>query len=236
MAQLPGENFPPEQVIAAAQENNLPSISYTYVEPTIFSEYALDTMKLARNAGLKNIWVSNGFMSSECQQMIFPFLDADNIDIKSFSDEFYKNYCGGRLQAVLDTAIAAKKAGIWLEITTLIIPTLSDDKKMLKEIAEFIVKELGKETPWHISRFFGDISWKLKHLPPTPLATLKMTYNLAKEAGLLYVYVGNAPGTTLENTLCPQCGALCIERHGYDIIRYDKSGKCPQCSTTLNIL
>ena len=234
--EIPGEDLPPEEIVKIAQEYKSPSISYTYVEPTIFSEYALDTMKLARVAGIKNVWVSNGFMSPESRQMIIPYLDADNIDIKSFSDEFYQKNCGGRLQPVLDTAIAMKKAGVWLEITTLVIPTLSDDENNLRSIADFIAKELGKNTPWHVTQFSGMISWKLQHLPETSLETLKMAFRIGKDAGLKYVYTGNIPGLVSDNTLCPKCGALCIERNGYDVNRHDTLAKCPACGEDLNII
>jgi pyruvate formate lyase activating enzyme len=232
---IPGQDLAPEQIVSEAVKNSLPSVSYTYVEPTIFSEYALDTMKIARAKGLKNIWVSNGFMSGESREMIIPYLDANNIDIKSFSDGFYRTNCGSRLQPVLDTAIAMKKAGVWIEITTLIIPTLNDDEQNLTAIAEFIARELGKETPWHVTRFSGEISWKLGHISNTPANTIRMAYNIGKAAGLKYVYSGNIPGLVLENTFCPNCNTLCIERSGYDIKRYDKDGKCPKCGEFLNI-
>jgi len=233
---IPGDNATPEQIVQMALDNKTPSISYTYVEPTIFSEYALDTMKLARQKGLKNIWVSNGFMSEESRQMIIPYLDANNIDIKSFSDDFYKKNCGARLQPVLDTAETMKKAGVWLEITTLVIPTLSDDKKMLADIAQFIAKQLGKETPWHVTQFSGAISWKLEHLPDTPIETLKIAHRIGKDAGLKYVYTGNIPGMVSDNTFCPNCQTLCIERLGYTIRRHDEQGKCPRCGTELGII
>ena len=188
---IEGQDLPPKEIVRIAKENNLPSISYTYTSPTIFSEYALDTMKLAKKQGIKNIWVSNGFWSKELFEMISPYLDAANIDLKAFSDEFYQKYCGGKLQPVLDTLKRIKKKKIWLEVTTLVIPTLSDSKKMFEDIADFIKKELGAETPWHISLFSGAISWKLQHLPDTPIETLKMAYEIGKKAGLKYVYLGN---------------------------------------------
>ena len=234
-SEIPGEDLPPQDLVKIAKDYKTPSISYTYVEPTIFSEYALDTMKLARTARLRNIWVSNGFMSPESREMIIPYLDANNIDIKSFSDDFYQKNCGGRLQPVLDTAIAMKKAGVWLEITTLVIPTLSDDEKNLHSIADFIAKELGKNTPWHVTQFSGTISWKLQHLPDTPAEALKTAYRIGKEAGLEYVYTGNIPGLSSDNTFCPKCQALCVERNGYDICRHDVNAKCPSCGEYLNI-
>lgn len=197
---IEGERISPEEIVEMAVKNNLPSISYTYTEPTIFSEYALDIMKLAKKKGIKNCWVSNGFWSKELFELIFPYLDAANIDLKSFSDEFYVKHAGGNLKPVLETLKKIKtfrrglgQEKIWLEITTLIIPTLSDSKTIFKKIAKFIKEELGAETPWHITRFSGAISWKLKDLPDTPIETLKNAYKIGKEAGLKYVYIGNIP-------------------------------------------
>ncbi len=231
-----GEDMSPQEIVNLALKNNLPSISYTYTEPTIFLEYALDTMKLAKKAGLKNNWVSNGFMSEESAKLIIPYLDADNIDIKSFSDEFYRENCGAKLQPVLDTAKLMKKSGIWVEITTLVIPTLSDSEEMFKNIAKFIYQELGPETPWHISRFSGTISWKLKDIPDTPVEILEKAYKIGKDTGLKYVYTGNVPCLPSENTYCPECDTLAINRVNYIIHRHDKSGKCPKCGTDLNLI
>jgi len=231
-----GEDLMPEEIVESAIKNNCPSIAYTYTEPTIFLEFALDTMKIAKKKGLKNIWVSNGFMSKESAKLVIPYLDANNIDIKGFSDEFYRDICSGRLQPVLDTAKLMKKSGVWVEITTLVIPTLNDSEKTFKEIANFIYKELGPETPWHVSQFSGIISWKLQHLPDTPIETLKMAYKIGKESGLKYVYTGNVPGLPSEDTFCPKCGTLCIDRTNYLIHRHDKSGKCPNCGQDLNLI
>ena len=231
-----GEDLSPKEIIKIAKENNLPSIAYTYTSPTIFSEYALDTMKLAKKQGIKNIWISNGFWSKELFDLISPYLDAANIDLKGFSDEFYQKYCGGRVQPVLDNLKRLKKKKIWLEVTTLAIPTLSDSKEMFKDIADFIKNELGTETPWHISQFSGTISWKLQRLPDTPVKTLKMAYEIGKKAGLKYVYTGNVPGLESENTYCPKCGTLAIERLGYTIKRYDKNGRCAKCDKNLDIV
>ncbi len=233
---IKGEQVSPEQIVKMAQRKKLPSISYTYTEPAVFSEYALDTMKLARKEGIKNTWVSNGFWSKELFDLINPYLDAVNIDLKSFEDKFYKKYCGGRLQPVLETLKRLKKKGIWVEVTTLVIPTLTDSEKMFKNIANFIKKELGKETPWHISRFSGAISWKLKDLPLTPIETLKKGYKIGKKAGLKYVYTGNIPGINSEDTFCPKCGAKMIDRTGYTIERFDKKGRCSECGEDLNII
>ena len=234
--EIPGEYLPPKEIVELAKKNNLPSISYTYTEPTIFLEYALDTMKLAKKAGLKNNFVSNGFMTEESAKLVIPYLDANNIDIKSFSEDFYRENCGAKLQPVLDTAKLMKKSGIWVEITTLVIHTLSDSEKMFRDIAKFIKEALGIETPWHISQFSGAISWKFQHLPDTSVETLEMAYKIGKEAGLKYVYTGNVPGIPSEDTFCPKCNALAINRTGYTILRHDKKGKCPKCGEDLNLI
>jgi len=234
--EIPGDDLSPEEIVKIALKNKLPSISYTYTEPTIFLEYALDTMKLARKAGLKNNFVSNGFMSPESAKLVIPYLDANNIDLKSFSDEFYKSNCGGRLQPVLDTAKLMKKSGVWVEITTLVIPTLSDSEEMFRSIAKFIKEELGSETPWHISQFSGAISWKLQHIPDTSVETLQIAWKIGKETGLKYVYTGNIPGLPSEDTFCSQCGTVCIDRTNYIIHRHDKNGKCPKCGVDLNLI
>jgi pyruvate formate lyase activating enzyme len=232
-----GQELPPKEIVAMAKSYAIPSISYTYVEPTIFSEYAFDTMKLAAASGIKNIWVTNGFLSKEVFDMVSPNLDAVNIDIKGFTDDFYQKNCGGgRLQPVLDTCKRMKETGIWTEITTLVIPALNDSPAVFKNIAEFIAKELGKDVPWHVTRFSGLISWKLKQLPETPDKTLKLAHDIGMEAGLKYVYTGNIPSLPFENTMCPSCGELCIEREGYIIDRYDLKGKCPACGKDLNII
>jgi len=189
--QILGKDLVPEKIVKVALENDLPSISYTYTEPAIFSEYALDIMKLARKKGLKNIWVSNGFWSKELFDLISPYLDAVNIDLKSSEDNFYIKYCAGRLKPVLDTLKRLKDKKIWIEVTTLIIPGLNDKEKILKDIADFIKNELGQETPWHISKFSGAISWKFQDFPDTPIETLKKAQEIGKKAGLKYIYIGN---------------------------------------------
>jgi len=236
MIEASGENLPPEEIVRLAEENNCPSASYTYTEPTIFLEYALDTMKLARSAGLKNIWVSNGFMSPQTLKLVIPWLDAINIDIKSFEDKFYRENCGARLKPILENCREVMKNKIWLEITTLIIPTLSDGEKMLEKIASFIKNELGDFVPWHVSAFSGAISWKLGHLPETPIEKIKRAYEIGKAVGLKYVYAGNVPGSEMESTYCRKCKEKMISRTGYDIERFDKEGKCEKCSEDLDII
>jgi len=233
---IEGEDVSPEEIVKMAKEYKVPSISYTYTDPVVFSEYALDTMKLAKKEGIKNAWVSNGFMSPESAKMVIPYLDADRIDVKSFSDDFYIKNCGGKLQPVLDTCKLMKKSGVWVEIITLVIPTLSDSEEMFRKIAGFIHDELGSETPWHVTQFSGAISWKLQHLPDTPVETLKKAHQIGKEAGLKYVYTGNVPGLPSEDTFCPKCKTVCIDRTNYIIHRRDKAGKCPKCGQDLDLI
>jgi len=233
---IEGENISPEQIVKLTRDYQLPSISYTYTDPIVFSEYALDTMKLARKEGLKNAWVTSGFLSKELLSLISPFLDAANVDLKSFDDDFYRRYCGGRLKPVLDTLIRMKEKKIWVEITTLVIPGLNDSEENFQKTARFIKRELGSETPWHISRFSGEISWKLKHIPDTSIETLNKAYEIGRKSGLKYVYLGNVSGASQEDTFCPQCQAKMINRTGYTIQRYDKNGRCVKCGADLNII
>lgn len=221
-----GYDLPPKKIVEEAIDSGCQSIAYTYNEPTVWTEYALDTMKLAQKRGLKNVWVSNGFMTNETLDAIIPYLDAINVDIKSFDDKFYQSNCGARVQPVLENCKRLVKEKVWTEITTLIIPTLSDDLNMLGKVAKFVKEELGDFVPWHISAFSGAISWKLQHIPDTPLETIKKAYEVGKKAGLKYVYAGNVWDKKLESTYCPQCGEMVVERDGYLVIRHDRKGKC----------
>jgi pyruvate formate lyase activating enzyme len=193
-------------------------------------------MKMAKNQAIKNIWISNGYMSEESLKVIIPFLNAANIDLKSFDDNFYRKYCGALIRPVLDNLIEIKNKKIWLEITTLIIPSLNDSEKILRQIAKFIRSNLGAETPWHVSGFSNKISWKLKNIPNTPIETIKKAWEIGKEEGLKYVYSGNMPGHPTEDTYCPNCNTRTIERTGYEIKRYDKNGSCQNCKRSLNLI
>lgn len=231
-----GKIIEPEEVIRQALKAKCQSIAYTYNEPTIFAEYALDIMKLAKQNNLKNVWVSNGYMSQSCLKAIIPYLDAINVDLKSMDENFYQKNCQAKLKPVLQNLIDIKKSGVHLEITTLIIPNLSDDLAMLKKLAKFIFKELGSDVPWHLSKFSPEISWKLKECAPTPEDAIFKAHELGKNAGLKYVYVGNIYSTDKENTYCPNCGQLAIKRLGYSITRYDKNGHCANCQADLQII
>ena len=220
----------PERIVQEAVFGHCDSISYTYTEPTIFFEFAHDIAKLAKKENLFNVFVSNGFMSKEAIETIHPYLDACNIDLKSFRDSFYKNICGGRLNVVLDTIALMKKLNIWIEITTLIIPGLNDSKEELSDIANFI-HGISDDIPWHISRFHGD--YHLKHKNYTPIETMHMAEKLVKEAGLHFVYLGNVAGKG-NNTYCYNCGEFLIDRSGYMASGITiKDSKCPKCNTEI---
>jgi pyruvate formate lyase activating enzyme len=226
----------PERIIENVLADDCPSVSYTYNEPTVFTEYALDIMKLAHKNSIKNIWVSNGYMSDECLDAIIPYLDAINVDLKSFDDGFYRDTCSARLQPILKNLIRLKMEQVHLELTTLIIPGLSSDMEMIKELTDFIVCELDADTPWHITRFSPEISWKLKEYERTGEDLIYEAYEIGKEAGLKYIYVGNIPGDQKENTYCPKCGELAIRRFGYHVERLDNNGCCPTCDRNLDII
>lgn len=226
----------PEKIVEDALGESCQSIAYTYNEPTIFTEYALDIMKLARQNGLKNIWVSNGYMGPECLEAILPYLDAANIDLKSYHNDFYAENCGASLKPVLGNLVALKNGQVHLELTTLVIPGVTDDIDMLAELADFIVTELDDDTPWHVSKFSPKISWKMKQTPQTSDDLIYQAYEIGKEAGLKYVYTGNIPGDQKENTYCPKCGELGIMRLGYHIERHDQNGRCSACDRSLDII
>jgi pyruvate formate lyase activating enzyme len=224
-----GDDMAPEEIVEEAIKCNCRSIAYTYNEPTIFVEYALDTMKKAREKGLKNVWVSNGYMTRETLDAILPWLDAINVDIKSYDDGFYQSNCGAHVKPVLDNCKYLVEKGVWLEITTLIIPTLSDDENMLKKIAQFIKTELGDFIPWHVSAFSGAVSWKLQHLDDTPDDTIRKAHDIGHKEGLKYVYAGNIWDSELESTKCSNCGNNFIDRIAYEVSSCNRSGKCREC-------
>lgn len=219
----------PEEIVESAARAGCRNIAYTYTEPTIFFEYSYDTAKLAREREIANIYVTNGYMTAEMLDKMHPYLDAANVDLKAFRDEVYREYVGARLQPVLDSMRKMKELGIWLEVTTLVIPNINDDPGELREAAHFVAEELGPETPWHISRFHP--MYKLTDMPPTSTKTLRRAQEIGKDAGLHYVYVGNLPGEA--NTVCHECGALLIRRYGYQIRenRLAGEGRCPNCGT-----
>lgn len=225
------ECFPmsPEEVVAAALKAKCKSISYTYVEPSIFYEYMLDCAKLAHKKGLKNIMITNGYINPEPAKQLFKYMDVCNIDLKGFSDEFYKKYCGGKLQPVLDTIKLARLMKVWVELTTLLIPGLNDDGHILRKMCEWVKNEVGAEVPLHFSRFFP--YYKMAHLEPTPPETILRAHNIAKDVGLKHVYVGNMPTDGLEDTYCASCGKKLISRGVMFTVSSNKvkQGKCGFC-------
>jgi pyruvate formate lyase activating enzyme len=224
-----GEEVSPREIVAAAQGSASRSVAYTYTEPTIFFEYTYDTARLAAAEGLANIYVTNGYMTEEMLEAFHPYLDAANVDLKAFRDETYRKYVGARLQPVLDSLKTMKRLGVWLEVTTLVIPGINDDQAELQDVAIFIIEELGVETPWHISAFSP--AYKMNDVPPTHVSTLQLAREIGLEAGLRYVYLGNVPGEA--NTMCHSCGCLLIRRSGFGVLEYNVGprGSCPVCGT-----
>ena len=226
-AAIAGRQRTPEAIVSAALTSGCTSISYTYTEPTIYYELAYDTAKLAAENGLKNIFVSNGYINPEPLVKISPYLHAANIDLKGFSENFYHRVCGAKLQPVLDSIKLYKKLGIWLEITTLVIPGLNDSPDVLKSIADFIASA-GAEIPWHVTAFHP--THLMRDKPQTPVQTLALARNIGLTAGLRYVYTGNISNAEGENTYCPACRTAVIERCGFSITDYNlKNGQCLQC-------
>ena len=186
---IEGIEISPEEHVKRAMEAGCPSISYTYTEPTVFVEYALETMMIAKAKGLKNIWVTNGYMTHETLDKIAPYLDAANVDLKGDNDKIYEEYCGGKVKPVMDSLRFFYREGVHVEITTLVVPGVNDKKEQLDVIAKFIATELGTDVPWHISRFFP--AWKMQGTPVTPVKTLEMAELIGKNAGLHYIHLGN---------------------------------------------
>jgi pyruvate formate lyase activating enzyme len=229
---IPGTRRTPEDIVREAKAHRCATISYTYTEPTIFMEFALDTARLAKEQGIRNVFVSNGFMTEESATAMAEVIDGDNIDLKSFRDDFYRKVCKARLQPVLDNIQRLKRLGLWLEVTTLVIPGLNDSEEELTEIAQFI-KGVGPEIPWHVSAFYP--THQMLDRPRTPAATLLKARDIGLEAGLRYVYTGNIPGQGGENTYCYSCGELVIERLGYSIKGFIlQDGKCPKCQAAID--
>ncbi len=229
---LDGQSIAPEQLVAAAESHRCASISYTYTEPTIFFELAKDTAELARRRGVGNCFVSNGYMTSKAVETIAPVLDAINVDLKAFRDETYKQVMGARLEPVLTCLRALVSAGVWVEVTTLVVPGLNDSTGELSDIAAFIARELGPQVPWHVSRFHGD--YRRASGPATPVETLEQATRLGYEAGLKFVYCGNVAGHADESTRCPGCKRLLIERTGFQITsNHLADGQCPDCDEAI---
>ena len=222
-----GRPMSAEQVVAGALAAGCRSVSYTYTEPTIFYEYARDCARLATEAGLKNVFVTNGFMTRQMLADIDGDLHAANVDLKSFSDDFYRSLAGARLKPVLDSIRRLHEMGVWTEVTTLLIPGRNDGDDELRDLASFLVS-VSPDIPWHVSRFHP--MYRLLDAPPTPVETVEKAVRIGREAGLRYVYGGNVPGHSSESTSCPSCGKMVIERAGHSLSRNRAAGgRCPDC-------
>jgi pyruvate formate lyase activating enzyme len=231
-SEVRGQAVSPEQVVSGAIAHDCASISYTYTEPTVFFEMAYDTARLARARGLGNTFVSNGYMTREAVDMIAPYLDAINVDLKAFSDETYKRVMKARLEPVLTALRALVAAGVWVEVTTLVVPGMNDSPQELRDIAGFIAKDLGTSVPWHVSRFHGD--YKMADVRATPIETMELACRIGREAGLRFVYSGNLAGHADESTHCPNCRELLIDRQGYFVRGvYLRDGRCPKCNEAI---
>jgi len=232
LGRIIGKDLSPEEVVRSAQTGDCRSIAYTYTEPTVFFEYAFDIARLARKAGLKNVFVSNGYMTPEAIETIAPFLDGINVDLKAFDDGIYRKYMGGELEKMLESTRALFKAGIWMEITTLIIPTVNDTSEQISGIASFIA-ELSPDIPWHVNRYHP--SYKFTSAPPTPLAALKTAEEIGREKGIRHIYIGNVWGEAGENTMCWNCGEILIRRSGFRVMENRiEDGKCPDCGAAIS--
>ncbi len=230
--ELDGMAISPAKLVEMAERYGCASMSYTYTEPTIFFELAYDTASLARQRGLGNCFVSNGYMTVEAVAKIAPVLDAINVDLKAFSDETYRRVMHARLAPVLTCLEALVAAGVWVEVTTLVVPGMNDTQAELAAIAGFIAGRLGPDVPWHVSRFHGD--FEMASTPTTPLATLELACNCGKDAGLNYVYCGNVAGSSDDRTYCPSCGVVVVDRQGYAVgACLVAGGKCGSCGAAI---
>lgn len=222
-----GELFP-DQVVVQAEESGCHSIAYTYSEPTAWYEYMYDTSELAASRGIKNVWITNGYMNEPPLRDLSQYLDAANVDLKNFREEIYNKLNAGTLEPVLNTLITLKEEGVWFEVTNLVVPTWTDDMDMIADMCEWLYTHVGPDYPLHFSRFHPD--YKLMNLPPTPYETLKEAREVAIDAGLHYVYIGNVPGAEEQNTWCPHCEKLIIERKGFFVTEmHVQDGVCEFC-------
>ena len=226
-----GEDMTPDMIVADAHASRCATIAYTYTEPTVYYELAVDTARLAVSKGIRNVFVSNGYMTEQCLNDIHPHLHGANVDLKAFSDTFYKKQCGAKLDPVLKTLQQMKALGIWVEVTTLLIPGLNDSPDELRDLARFLA-DLDPNIPWHISRFHP--TYRLTHINATRPESIHKAKKIGMEAGLKYVYTGNLPGDEGEKTFCHECGELLIDRFGFSISKNKiQNNQCPKCSTVI---
>ncbi len=231
--QARGEILSPEQIVRSAVDTGCLSIAYTYSEPTVFYEYVYDTAVLAKRSGLYNVMVSAGYINPEPLKALAPYLDIVKIDLKGFNEDFYRRYVKGELRFVLRTLKELKRLNVLTEIVNLVVPTLNDDMEEIRRMCHWIAAEMGPDTPLFFSRFTPQ--YKMQNLPPTPIETLEEACRIAQSEGLQYVYIGNVPGNPAENTYCPTCHQIVIQRYGYAVLKYNllKGGLCPQDGTKI---
>jgi pyruvate formate lyase activating enzyme len=226
---LPGNYVPPEEVVAGAISRGCQSVAYTYTEPTIFFEYAYDVARLARASKLRNVFVSNGYIGQDAADKIIPLLDGINIDLKG-DDEFYRKVCKAKLDPVKRNIERFWRAGVWVEVTTLVIPGYNDSVEVLTDMAQFLAG-ISRDMPWHVSAFYP--TYRLLDAPPTGVESIKRALDIGREAGLKYVYAGNIIGES-ESTICPDCGFTLVERRGYRVMKNSVTeGHCPNCKAAV---
>jgi pyruvate formate lyase activating enzyme len=229
---ITGRNVDPSAIVEEAERLGCRSIAFTYTEPTIYLEYARDIARLGRDRGLKGVFVTNGYLTEEALMAIQPHLDAASVDLKAFREVTYRRHIGGRLEPILDTLRRMRRLGIWLEVTTLVVPGVNSDSEELADMAGFIAGELGEETPWHLSAFHP--SYRMADVPPTKACTLERVVDIGREAGLHYVYVGNVPGHHHQDTFCPSCGRVLIVRRGFGVASDGiAGGSCSGCGMSI---
>ena len=230
--ELPGEPASPETIVEAARRHGCASVSYTYTEPTIFYEYARDTGRLARRAALRNVFVTNGFMTAEAVSEMAEWLDAANVDLKAWQDAFYRTFCKARIEPVKEAIRGLVDAGVHVEVTTLLVPGQSDAPEDLRGIAEFLAS-LSPDLVWHVTRFHPD--FEMRDVRPTPLGSIERALAIGREAGLKFVYAGNVAGH--QDTVCPKCGWTAIARHGFSVTMENLRGAaCGHCGAALPII
>lgn len=241
-----GQHLPPEEIVSICRARGVPMIAYTYNEPTVYYEYTFDTARLAFEHGIRNIYVTNGFQTLAAIDSIAPYLHAMNVDLKGYTEQFYRATCGGRLEPVLrNIEYVAQRTDIWIEVTTLVVPGMNDSDAELRDIAQFLAS-VSCDLPWHISAFHPD--YHIRDRPATPRERLERAYTIGIEAGLRYVYVGNLTDPERTNTYCPQCGEALIHRMWYearpvwlepphgDLVDGEETGlpgECPECGTVI---
>jgi pyruvate formate lyase activating enzyme len=225
-------DLPPKELVEICVSKNVPILAYTYSEPVIFYEYMYDTAELGHKKSIKSVMITGGYIEEKPLEDLMPHLDAIKVDLKAIREQYYRDVVHGELQPVLDRLIQMKKAGIWLEIVYLVVPTLNDTEAEFRDLAKWVKTYLGVETPVHFTRFHPQ--YLLKNLPMTPQKTLETAHEVAQAEGLEFVYLGNLPGHPAESTYCPQCGELLIQRQGYLISQYNlKSNHCPKCNRVI---